>query len=64
MDEIKRALLGDKAAQQAVTDRGELLPCGCCGVDMGKVGDMFFVHPENECYLDGFSFSTRNNVII
>lgn len=32
MDEIKRALLGDKAAQQAVTDRGELLPCHCGGV--------------------------------
>lgn len=27
MDEIKRALLGDKEAQRAVTERGELLPC-------------------------------------
>ena len=31
MDEIKRALLGDKEAQRAVTDRGELLPCPFCG---------------------------------
>lgn len=31
MDEIKRALLGDKDAQQAVTDRWELLPCPFCG---------------------------------
>ena len=31
MDEIKRALLGDKDAQQAVTERGELLPCPSCG---------------------------------
>ena len=31
MDEIKRALLGDKEAQRAVTERGELLPCPFCG---------------------------------
>ena len=30
MDEIKRALLGDKEAQRAVTERGELLPCPKC----------------------------------
>lgn len=30
MDEIKRALLGDKKAQMAVTERGELLPCPIC----------------------------------
>lgn len=31
MDEIKRAMLGDKEAQRAVTERGELLPCPFCG---------------------------------
>lgn len=31
MDEIKKAMLGDKEAQNAVTDRGELLPCPICG---------------------------------
>lgn len=31
MDEIKRALLGDKEAQRAVTEREELLPCYRCG---------------------------------
>lgn len=31
MDEIKRALLGDREAQKAVTKRGELLPCPYCG---------------------------------
>lgn len=30
MDEIKRALLGDREAQRAVTERGELLPCPKC----------------------------------
>lgn len=31
MDDIKLALLGDKAAQERLTERGELLPCQCGG---------------------------------
>lgn len=31
MDEIKKAMLGDKEAQRAVTEREELLPCYRCG---------------------------------
>lgn len=31
MDEIKKAMLGDKEAQREVTDRWELLPCPHCG---------------------------------
>ena len=31
MDEVRLALLGDKAAQEAITARGELLPCPRCG---------------------------------
>lgn len=54
MDEIKRALLGDKAAQQAVTDRGELLPCPKCLSDDLKIDgnghDIF--DPETLGYLD------------
>lgn len=30
MDEIKRALLGGREAQKAVTERWELLPCPKC----------------------------------
>lgn len=30
MDDIKLALLGDKAAQERLTERGELLPCPFC----------------------------------
>lgn len=29
-DDIRLAFLGDKAAQEHVTERGELLPCPCC----------------------------------
>lgn len=31
MDDVRLALLGDKAAQERLTERGELLPCPCCG---------------------------------
>lgn len=32
MDEIRRALLGDRSAQERLTERGVLLPCpGCKG---------------------------------
>lgn len=30
MDDIRLALLGDKAAQERLTERGELLPCAHC----------------------------------
>lgn len=31
MNDIKKALLGDREAQERVTERGELLPCMICG---------------------------------
>lgn len=30
MDDIRLAILGDKAAQERLTERGEPLPCGYC----------------------------------
>lgn len=30
MDDVRLALLGDKAAQERMTERGELLPCAHC----------------------------------
>lgn len=32
MDEVRLAMLGDKAAQERLTARGELLPCQCGGL--------------------------------
>ena len=29
LDDVKLALLGDRAAQERITERGELLPCHC-----------------------------------
>ena len=31
MDDVRLALLGDKAAQERLTGRGELVPCPMCG---------------------------------
>lgn len=31
MDEVRLALLGDKAAQERLTDSGVLVPCAHCG---------------------------------
>lgn len=43
LDTIKLALLGDKAAQERLTERGELLPCRCGAkgeiITMAKCGE-------------------------
>lgn len=30
MDDVRLAILGDKAAQERLTERGEMLPCAHC----------------------------------
>lgn len=46
MTDIQKAMLGDKQAQERVTERGEMLPCPICGgtdVKMCYVmGDLWF----------------------
>ena len=37
LTDIQLALLGDRAAQERITERGELLPCGCGGSPERKV---------------------------
>lgn len=37
MDEIKKALLGDKESQYEITQKGHLLPCHCCKSSMIKL---------------------------
>lgn len=46
MDDVKLALLGDRAAQERITARGEMLPCPFCGaedVETDRVCGEFFV---------------------
>lgn len=38
MDDRTLAMLGDKAAQERITERGELLPCPLCGKDVEERG--------------------------
>lgn len=53
MGKIKRALLGDREAQRAVTERGELLPCPHCGKNAEiiknktLIGDMHGIRCED-----------------
>lgn len=42
MDDIRLAMLGDKAAQERLTERGELLPCSWC--KRGPTEDDLFFH--------------------
>lgn len=35
VDDVKLAMLGDKAAQERITDRGALLPCPGCKTRIG-----------------------------
>ena len=65
MDDIKLALLGDKAAKERLTKRVELLPCPFCGE--GKVtiryvcGD-YFVECLN-CHSTSSVTSTKDTVV-
>ena len=47
MDIVRRALLGDKKAQEELTEKGKLLPCPHCGEEASiiknktLIGDMY-----------------------
>ena len=47
MDEIRRALLGDKEAAKRLTDAGVLLPCPMCGgeVRLRRVSSSYTTSP-------------------
>lgn len=54
MDEIKKAMLGDKEAQRAVTEMGILLPCPICICGLQKdFKNGIFYHPNTRCMLNG-----------
>ena len=38
MDDVRLAMLGDKAAQERLSERGVLLPCPWCGGEARVVG--------------------------
>ena len=53
MDDRTLALLGDRAAQERITERGELLPCPLCGVNLiVHPPSRIYFHERNGCLLD------------
>lgn len=55
LDEKTRALLGDREAQEAITARGELLPCPCCGAQPTQFGgpSISYVHCD-KCGMEAY----------
>lgn len=62
LDDIKRALLGDKEAAKRLTDAGVLLPCPFCGGNKGGIDGTIllwessglYAHKRTgKCVLDG-----------
>lgn len=62
MDDRTLALLGDRAAQERITERGELLPCPFCGGKIGGIdgtilkfatGGLYAHKRTGKCVLDG-----------
>lgn len=55
MNDIQKALLGDKEAQERLTERGKLLPCPFCGghasvrAHFSSYGESYSVKCENKC---------------
>ena len=54
MTDIQRALLGDHAAAERLTERGELIPCPFCGGNAVAAGCGVYRHIRcSGCYCDG-----------
>ena len=57
LDDVTLALLGDRAAQERITARGELLPCAHCGgtqiIEASDMGSVWFFCCSGKCYSNG-----------
>lgn len=65
MDDRTLALLGDRAAQERITERGELLPCPCCGAQPEQFGgsSISYVHCD-KCGLDIYRMDSDGEDIV
>ena len=63
LDLERRALLGDKKAQEECTRQGIVLPCPCCGQTMIK-DDSWICHPNVKCILGLQSFKVTDTELI
>lgn len=64
MDDHTLALLGDRAAQERITERGELLPCPFCGSSKVKVRHRGVIAGTNGLghMVENHAYSVRCNV--
>ena len=64
MDDLeRRALLGDRQAQDECTRQGIALPCPCCGRLMVKAGGWFY-HPNLMCIMGLKSFRVTDTEVL
>ena len=69
MDDKRLALLGDRDAQERLTQRGELLPCPCCGgtptikIQKTEYGLSGTIIRCNKCGLSLYSPDTKSESI-
>lgn len=64
-NDVRLALLGDKAAQERMTERGELLPCPFCGEGKANIRYAccdYFVECLN-CHSTSSVTSTKDTVV-
>lgn len=57
LTDVQLALLGDRAAQERITERGELLPCPFCGSSNVLFLEQEDIEPKGTKF--GFIFCTK-----
>lgn len=65
MDDIKKAMMGDREAQQRLTEKGVLLPCPMCGGDADVWENSFAQIGYAQCYECGLKIqdSSKKSVL-
>ena len=59
----KRALLGDKQAQQECTEKGVALPCPFCEAELIPSDEEGWLkHPRSDCPLEGLSINIQKRL--
>ena len=64
MDDVKLALLGDRAAQERITERGEMLPCAHCGARVKLKECTQFGMYKTKCVWCGAETAEQGNMYL
>lgn len=61
MDDAKKAMLGDREAQQKLTEKGIALPCPCCGrQEVAIICGTAVYHVHQDCMIDSRLVSLKD----